>query len=149
MRKSIHCALGLTTWHTSHTFGSLDSKLGTPHTLLALWIQNLAHLTQFWLFGFKTLHTSHTFGPLGLKLGTPHTLLPLWTGAPCTKCGFFTVGRGAPCRNVWFSHSGGGLGGHTCFSHVVTLAKNPCRPCIELLCKITKCCQIENFSKIL
>ena len=127
---------GFKTWHTSHTFGSLDSKLGTPHTILALWIQNFAHLAHFWTLGFKTWHTSHTFASLD------------W--GPMHKVWFFHSRVGGPMQKCMVFHIRvGGLGGHTCFSHAVTLAKNPCRSCIQLLCKITKCCQIVNFSKIL
>ena len=55
---------GIKMWHTSHTFGSLESKFGTPLTLSALWNQKMAPLSHFWLFGVRSWHPSHTFGSL-------------------------------------------------------------------------------------
>ena len=44
---------------------SKTMKFGTPHTVLAFWNRNLAHLTHFW----------HTLGCQDPKSATPHTLL--------------------------------------------------------------------------
>ena len=59
-------------------FGCLDANCVTPLTFLAVWMQNVALLAHFWLFGCKMWHPFSIFCCLDAKCGTLLTLFAVW-----------------------------------------------------------------------